>query len=229
MSIVRTLSALKRKVLARAMGTAFFERDWKHRGVSDIESFWSNRDLPNYKRLVTEFLSDISPASILEIGANCGPNLYNLSKKFPAAEIVGTDINEAAVQAGNTFFRTAGMENVRLIVARAEELSQFRDRHFDLVFSWQVLLLIGPDKIKPVMKELVRVTRTSLVLLEPHIDDDPSEGLGIYNHYWLRNYETLVREADDTRRPDVAIRPIPKDMWSPGCGHAAVLRFTFER
>jgi len=110
-------------------------RDW-------IKSYWDSRD-HSHRPFLIEKISKFSPIhSILEIGCNCGPNLYLLAKKFPDAEMIGIDINPIAVQNGNEWFAQEGISNVKLSVGNADELGQFPDKSFDVVFTDAVLIYI---------------------------------------------------------------------------------------
>lgn len=190
------------------LGTGVREREWATRhlrkgddwskGSNDwIKGYWDSQDHPHRSFLI-ERISKFSPNSILEIGCNCGPNLHLLAKKFPDAEIIGIDINPMAVQKGNEWLTQEGISNVKLSVGKADELGQFKDKSFDIVFSDAVLIYIGPDKIKEVITEMIRITRQALILMEWHSFDperkDPY-GFGVYyNGCWKRDYVTLLKQ-----------------------------------
>ena len=171
---------------------------------------------------------NFGPTSILEIGSNYGPNLYQLAKKFPSAEIVGVDVNKIAVQKGNEWFKQEGISNVKLLVSKADELKQFPDKSFDVVFAWAVLIFIGPDKIKEVMKEMIRITRKRLILLEKY-GKDKNKGLGFYHGiYWKRDYVALLRQfIPDFPEDKIHITKFPEDLWNPG-GGGTLVEFIME-
>lgn len=136
-------------------------------GESWIESYWKSRNHP-HRFLLLDRMSKFSPiSSVLEIGCGCGPNLYQLAKKFPDAEIRGIDINPIAVQKGNEFFNEEGITNVKLEVGKAQELSKFSDESFDVVLTDAVLIYIDPNEIKNVIKEMFRISGL-LILYEWH-------------------------------------------------------------
>ena len=133
---------------------------------------------------MVETISNLNPNSILEIGCNCGPNLYLLAKKFLNAEIIGIDINSMAVQKGNEWLAQEGFSNVKLLESKADELGQFQDKSFDVVFTDAVLIYIGPDKIKEIIENMIRITRKALILMEWHSfepDHKDPFGLGVYH------------------------------------------------
>ena len=210
-------------------GTEAMEREWATRHlrevererddwgkVSDdwIEGYRDSLEHPHRSFLI-ENISKFNPSSILEIGCNCGPNLYLLAKKFPDAEIRGIDINPIAVQKGNEWFAEEGISNVKLSVGKADELGQFQDKSFDVVFTDAVLIYMGPDKIKEVMKEMVRIARHALILVEWHSfepnHNDPY-GLGVY-HYgnWKRDYVALLKQF--IPEEEIYVTKITEDIW----------------
>jgi ubiquinone/menaquinone biosynthesis C-methylase UbiE len=153
-----------------------------------------------------------------------------LAKKFPDAEkIIGIDINPMAVKKGNEWLAQEGISNVKLLEGKADELGQFQDRSFDVVFTDAVLIYIGPDKIKDVMKEMVRVSRRALIFVEWYSEyqrEDP-QGLGVYcNVYWKRDYVALLRQFIPNYPEDkIHISKFPEDMWSPGVGGGTLIEF----
>ena len=211
------------------LGTGVREREWATRhfhederirddwgkGSDDwIEGYRNSLDHPHRSFLV-EIISKFNPSSILEIGCNCGPNLYLLGKKFPDAEIRGMDINSMAVQKGNEWLAQEGISNVKLLEGKADELGQFQDKSFDIVFTDAVLIYIGPDKIKKVMEEMVRITQRALILMEWHSfepDHKDPYGLGVYEQgNWKRDYVALLKQF--VRGEDVHVTKITEEIW----------------
>ena len=194
--------------------------DWnnmEHPGEDDewVRSYWDSRN-HSHRTLIIERISAYYPfSSILEIGCNCGPNLYLLARKFPDAEIRGIDINTKAVQKGNEWLAQEGISNVKLLVGKADELSQFIDKSFDVVFTDAVLIYIGRDKIKKVIKDMIRITRRALILMEWHCFEpqrkDPN-GLGVYHcGYWKRDYVALVQQFVPVEH--CRVTKISEDIW----------------
>jgi len=209
----------------RVLGTRLKERYWakRHlRGGDDwgygnddwVRGYWDSRN-HLHRSFLVERISKFFPSSILEIGCNCGPNLYLLAQKFPRAEIVGVDINPLAVQKGNEWFVREGISNVRLLVGKADELSNFQDKSIDILFTDAMLMYIGPNKIMKVMKEMARIARRALILVEWHYFEsaggDP-RGLGVYYcGAWKRDYVMLLRQF--AREERIAMTKITEDIW----------------
>jgi len=100
--------------------------DWGSEGDDWIRGYWSSKHHP-HRQFLVEKISEYKPSSILEIGCNCGPNLYLLGKRYPGAEIKGIDINPIAVCRGNEWLANEGISNVKLFEGKAGELSQFKN------------------------------------------------------------------------------------------------------
>lgn len=196
--------------------------DWnhvQHRGEKDewIKGYWDSIS-HSHRSLLLEKLSNHSPKSALEIGCNCGPNLYLLARKLPDIEIRGVDINRRAIQKGNELLASAGISNVKLSTGKADNLEQFQDKSFDIIFTDAVLIYIGRDKIKRVVQEMLRVARRALVFVEWHSFGAPDKkdphGLGFYRFgCWERDYVALLRQFIPEEQ--ISITKINEDIW-PG-------------
>ncbi len=202
------------------LGTKAQEKYWETRHIREgnkwIEDYWNNRDHP-HRFFLTEKIETLYPfSSIMEIGCSSGPNLYLLSKKFPNAEIRGVDINPKVVQRGNEWFVKEGISNVKLFVGKADELSRFRDKSFDIVLTDALLIYIGPDKIRKVIAEIIRIAKKAMVLVEWHCEreDEDNFGLGLYHcGYYKRDYVNLLKGF--VNRDRIHVTKIPEEMW-PG-------------
>ena len=191
--------------LERLFGTRLNEIIWATRPISAGKDYQKAEDDPHRKFLV-EKISNFSPTCILEIGCGTGLNLYLLSKKFPDAELKGIDINSNSVGYGNTWFKQKNISNIKLSVGKADEL-EFKDKSFDVVFTDAVLIYIGPDKIKKLVKEMIRVAKKVLILNEWHCFEPTSNPLGVYVGHWARDYKTLLKEFVPEEKINVARIP----------------------
>lgn len=186
--------------------TFFKKSDWGNK-EDWVIGYWNSRFHPA-RQLLIEKIIQYSPTSILEVGSNCGPNLYLLSKKLPTVKMVGIDINEEAVRKGNELFLKEGIFNVELLVRKANELTEFQTKSFDVVFTCSTLIYIGPDKIKKVSLEMQRIAKKAIILLERHSEE--KNDIGIYNKgYWLRDYKKLFSILTS----QIKITKIPSKIW----------------
>jgi ubiquinone/menaquinone biosynthesis C-methylase UbiE len=199
--------------LERSFGTRIQERKWSKRhtvpegdwdnrqkyfGKRDVWvlSYWDSRNHEHRKCLMKEIEEYLPISSILEIGSNCGPNLYLVSKKMPTAKIVGIDINKRAIEVGKEKFKRENIENVELSVSKADDLTRFQSNSFDVVLTDAVLIYIGPDKIRKIIMDMIRIAKKAIILVEQHTEEETdNEGLGIYHSgLWRRNYRILLRQ-----------------------------------
>jgi len=198
-----------KRILEQFFGTSINEWRWKRRhlvGGDDwksanrlsqknawVKSYWDSMSHP-HRTLLIDTIGSYRPSRILEVGSNCGPNLYLLAKRFPKATIKGIDINEASIEAGNTWLKKEDIRNVTLLHRKADQLNSFEEGAFDIVFTDAVLIYVGPDKIKTVARQMLRIAKKALILVEWQCakgENDP-EGLGIYyGGRWKRNYANL--------------------------------------
>ena len=216
------------------------EEEWSTRHLYDeswLESYWKSRDHPHRSFLVDRIRRFSPIHSILEIGCATGPNLYNIAKTFPNADVRGIDINPVAVQKGNEWLRQEGFSNVKLEAGKAQNLRHFEDKNFDVVFTDAVLIYISPHEIRQTMKEMLRIGRV-LVLNEWHIFNKwraflvntfyyfrinlirgqqfkfslkPKAGLGLFVGHWARDYWTLLEEFVPKGR--IQITKLSKELW----------------
>jgi hypothetical protein len=189
--------------------------DWGEGSDDWIKGYWDSQN-HSHRAFLVEKISTFSPvSSILEIGSNCGPNLYLLAKKFPDAEIRGIDINPAAVRKGNEWFAEEGVSNVKLSVGKADDLGEFQGRAFDIVFTDAVLIYVGPDKIRTVIQGMLNTTRRALILVEQHYFESRNEGaddLGVYRSgRWIRDYIALLKRF--VPKEHISITRITEDIW----------------
>ncbi len=226
---IYSFGALKFRYLEeRLLGTRLAEKEWatrhlrkgndwnnaQHLGDNDewIKGYWDSRD-HSHRQFLLEHITKFSPvSSILEIGCNCGPNLYLLARRFPDVKMVGIDINPAAVQKGNEWFAQEGIRNVKLLLGKADELGQFKDKSFDIVFTDAVLIYIGPDKIRKVMEGMLRIARKALVFLEWHSFDSVANPRGVYVGHWMRDYTALLKEF--VPQENIHVTKMPEELWS---------------
>lgn len=104
------------------IGTKAQEGRWVKKPIG--EDYWDSRNHPA-KQYLANWIASLSPHSrILEIGCASGPNLYTLAKKLPEAELIGIDINAAAVDYGNRQFASEGISNVKLLIGKADSIEQ---------------------------------------------------------------------------------------------------------
>lgn len=209
------LSGLK----AHILGTKIGERKWKnlnfneiYNGVKGSKRIIKELNEPHRQILIEKINKFQKISSFLEIGCGYGVNLYLLAKKFPKIEMTGIDISPTFIQGGNKLFIKEGISNVKLINRKADELSRFPDKSFDIVLTDATLICIGRDMIKKIVKEMIRITKHTLILVEWHqeLQNKDPNGLGSYYlGYWKRNYINLFSQFVDKDKIQVT-KLLPK-------------------
>jgi SAM-dependent methyltransferase len=172
--------------------------------AKDAKTYWSSLAVPDfYKKpqthwsdFMAEQVLNLSPRSVLEFGCNVGRNLSALRERAPSLILKGVDINAEAVGYGR---QERGLD-----LSQADEsFLQAQDgKSFDVVFTVSVLdHLPNP---RPVLTEMVRVSRLAVLLLEPSLgkegkvlkpDSCQSESPTSetpYSYSW--DYERLARD-----------------------------------
>ena len=191
--------------------------DTQHIGEDDewVMGYWDSK-YHGHRLLLIDKISAYSPQSILEIGCNCGPNLFLLAQRFPNAKITGIDINSRAIEKGRELLHAENISNVELFIGKADNLEQFHNDSFDIVFTDAILIYIGRDKIKKVIQEMLRVARQDIILLEQNdflSRNRYSDGLGIYRgSCWERDYKALLQQFGPRKR--ITVTRISEDFWS---------------
>lgn len=122
-----------------------------------------NEFTPEYMSALTamwaKMLAGISPASILEVGANIGLNLRAI-KSFSSAELSAVEPNAKArqrIQADGVIDRAHD--------GTADHLP-FQDGAFDLSFTSGVLIHVHPDDLAASCREIARVSKRYVLCAE---------------------------------------------------------------
>ena len=120
-------------------------------------------------------------------------------------------MNACDVQKGNEWLAQEGISNITLLEGKADELGQFKDRSFDIVVTDAVLIYVGPDKIKKVIAEMLRVSRQALILLEWHSFNSKSNPLGVYVGHWMRDYVALLEDFVPENK--IKVIKMSEELW----------------
>ena len=187
-----------------------FKDDWSLERIDWLEGY-KNSVTHTHRQFLVDRLREYAPLSVLEIGSNCGPNLMLLAEQLKDAEMVGIDINPAAVEQGNLWAKEKGISNLKFLLGDATCLSSFTAKKFDLVFADAVLLYLGPDAIENVAREMLRVAKKGVVLMEWHEESGGATKWGRLRKHWVRNYRLLF--ADLVGPEQVRISKLPDHLW----------------
>ena len=69
-----------------------------------------------------------------------------------------------------------------------------------------VLMYIGPNNIKQVLKEIVRISKKSVIICEQH-----TNGNSFYDDKWIHNYDVLLKNISGIQ--SVIFHSISDDIW----------------
>jgi cyclopropane fatty-acyl-phospholipid synthase-like methyltransferase len=211
--------------MLRAKLTDSRARYWSEQGEAEIRGTWQARNAPS-SRYVLRALGKIDFNSLLELGSSCGNRLAVIAAERPGARLAGIDINRLAVECGNKWLLEEGIRNVSLKYGRIEDLSEYADRSFDVVFSWAVLIYVQPARILEALKGALRVSAKAVVLIEMQNESKDQNNKGVYYQpgNWKRDYISLLEKAgaDPSR---ITIEWVDKNIWSPGGGGGACITY----
>ena len=165
---------------------------WKHLYRKNwTKTSLESKDLYHRDQLTSVIVSFGNVQSILEIGCASGPNLRLLREKLLSAQLMGIDINKQAIRTGNDYFRSVNDDKVKLLARTADQLDDFQDKSFDVVFSQGVLVCIPPPNINKTIAEMIRLSRNVVVFNEYHLD---GANEGFFDHgRWVYDYYSIIR------------------------------------
>jgi len=199
----------------KILGTRFQEWIWKTRhlykdrdwGIQYLQSV----DHPHREQVITAIAFFYPFKRVLEIGCNAGPNLILLSKKFPDVKFIGVDINKKAIEIIKEHVMNSDIKNIEVFVGKADQLSWIEDKNIDVVFTDAVLMFVGPDKIRKVLKEMHRVVCKGLVLNEYHSDNPPMHNYD--GGRFVYNYHQLLRECFPSAKYKIRKSSFSGGLW----------------
>ena len=121
-------------------------------GVQELDRMYKERYSASRSDMNREFLSDLSIASILEVGSNIGNQLL-FFKEVGYKNLTGLEINKRALRIARE-----RLPEATFVEGSALSLP-FPDNTFDLVFTSGVLIHISPADVKKAMSEIYRAAK----------------------------------------------------------------------
>ncbi len=207
----KLLRALKR-IADKLFGTKADELFWRFRHLIHDKNWAENYISPealehSHRKLLLQKMSQYAPLDkVLEVGCASGPNLILLSKKLPKTDFWGIDVSGKAIAVGKKYINEHNVPNIRLETGSAEAVKNFRDKSFDVVFTDAVMIYIGPEKIQEILKEMVRVAKKAIILVEWW-----SEKPYAYEaDHWAYNWKLLFEKAGIS---NLKITRLTDDSW----------------
>jgi len=181
---------------------SFFSSNWRE-GYLDSDS-----EIHPHRELLLEKICQKHPIeSILEIGCANGINLRIFNMKMPGVILEGIDINKKALSEGVNILKRENISNITLKHQSAKNLGSYDTGQFEVVLCDAVLMYIGPNNIKQVLKEIVRISKKSVIICEQH-----TNGNSFYDDKWIHNYDVLLKNISGIQ--SVIFHSISDDIWS---------------
>ena len=160
----------KTKILLDERAT---EAWWKYRKIDWVEAYWTPEHC--HRGQLMEVLNKLEFDSVLELGCGAGANLSKLKGKY----IAGIDINADAIETAKRMLPQGNFK-----VGMVEELD-YPDKVIDLILTDACLIYVPPEKIKDTVKEMLRVARKYIVMVEWNNNKD------IFDGHWVYDYAKL--------------------------------------
>jgi ubiquinone/menaquinone biosynthesis C-methylase UbiE len=129
------------------------QQDWKFE-----LSGWSHP----HRQIIVEMLKEVPWLSLIEVGVGSGANLKRILQYFHDRQLGGADVNENAIEfckkafKGGHFFVDSGD---RILLS---------DKSTDVLLSDMTYIYVGPRDIKRYLKEVIRITRSYIIICEFH-------------------------------------------------------------
>lgn len=216
--LLRPVYKRLQKIVYGLIGTKLYGRIWGRRASPINLGTLDQLLLDRHRAFLLDRISSFGPLeSVLDIGCGAGAAGLLLAKKFPAMRVYGVDIHKLSVDAGNANFKKHNIANAKLMYGNACDLSLFKSKSVDLVYTDAVLLYVGPEKIIQAIREMLRVALKGVLLFEFHdqalTSDREIRGIHTEDGF-VRNYERLIHMV--APECSVSIVKIPTDVFPGG-------------
>ena len=148
---------------------------WANRKINWKESYW-NPEHP-HRELIIKALKRIKFGSIIEVGCGAGANLGKIIQNFKGVAVGGIDINKDAIDTALEIFGN----NADVLEVSSMDKIFLSDQSCDVILSDMTCIYADPFRIKTVIKEIRRVVRNNILLVEFH-----------HENWWKRQLLRLV-------------------------------------
>lgn len=160
------------KKIARKFGKEFFdgERRYGYGGYNYHPRFWTKvvKDMIKHYGLK-------KGSKILDVGCAKGFMLYDFLRLCPGIVVRGIDISEYAVENAQPEIKQF------LSVGDAKDLSEFRDKEFDLVISITTIHNLPLEECKQSLREIQRVGKNAFITVDAWRTDEEKKRMDAWN------------------------------------------------
>lgn len=163
------------------------KRFWQKRKIDWRQAYFTPEH--PHRQAILRKLGKISAGSVLEIGCGAGANLSLIKKTWPGVRVGGIDLSEEALKEAR--------KNVLSDVLEQGSATDIflSDKSSDVVLSDACLIYLDPLNINKALKEIKRVARNNIILVEFHSKSWIKRWMlriaGGYNAY---DYEKLLEK-----------------------------------
>ncbi len=167
--------------------------------------------------LIEAILSNYPFETFLEVGCGMAQNFHILCKIVKDRKLVGVDLDQEKISQGLDLLRVRNFNNVELKQCSGADLKIFPNKSFDIVVSSACLLYLSAENIEFYLRELIRVAKKKIILLEQNTEGESVTG-NLYAgkdglpDYWLRNYFLLFSKIMDKK--NISVKKVPHPIWT---------------
>ena len=201
--------------------------DWWARPRGEATASW----IGNYQHslglrhrtAIVDLVRDLQPATLLEVGSHCGPNLMRLARECPELRMIGVDVSADAVQAGTAWAQRQGVaDRVEFVVGSMPDgIARMPTGSIDVVLSCYTLAYVAPRDLDAVLYELGRVAKQAVLFVEPMTTGPAQEQQRTLGGYceWAHDYQDACRWVQTLRTWTTRLVPIdpPVDRLNAIC------------
>ena len=174
-------------------GTKHIEKKWEWRYNKTSLIFEKEQQTNNshHKKLFMKEIERMGPIeSALEIGCGVGTNLLLIKEQYPHCILEGVDINEKAINEGKKYFKNHKIREIIIKKNKADDIYNYKDNSFDVVFTVATMMYIGTDKINEIIESMIRIAKKRILFVEMYTDNK-----SFYDgEHWIHNYIKLCKK-----------------------------------
>jgi len=175
---------------------------------------WKKQAFRMQETALVSYLKSLRFGSVLEVGCGYGRILKVIRHNF-SARLIGVDLSRDQLRNARAYINDPTVE---LREQRGQRM-EFADAAFDVVLTCNVLLHISPRKLNGVLREIMRVSRDHVVLIEPVKGDN---GKFRSTYCWDHDYASRLTSLG-VRSLRQQMIPFPAD--APQAGHNRLLHW----
>ena len=163
--MIKSLQKIKHYFYWLSKGEYKPQEFWNKWGKTFIDDPIQSNLYPQHKWLI-KVIGKEKPKTLLEVGCGFGRNIKYIVENYShPLEITGTDISKPMLTTAKNYLKKVPRSRFLLRKANVLDLP-FKNRSFDMVLCHGVLMHVKPKEIKKAIKELLRVSKKSLIVVE---------------------------------------------------------------